>query len=138
MILLDTNVISELMKQLPMPAVLTWINQQQSTELVISTITIAEITYGLQVLPRGKRRTGLELAFEQAINEAFHNHILPFDESAAYFYGKIMGHRKQLGQPMSLLDGQIAAIALSQNASVATRNTNDFQSCGLTLINPFD
>ena len=138
MILLDTNVISELMKPLPMPSVLTWINQQQNTELVISTITIAEITYGLQALPVGKRRTTLELAFEQAINEAFHNHIMPFDEPAAYIYGKIMGHRKQLGQPMSLFDGQIAAIALSKNAGLATRNINDFQNCGLTLINPFD
>lgn len=138
MILLDTNVISELMKKSPAPSVLNWINQQQNTELIISSITIAEITYGLQTLPLGKRRTALELAFEQAIDEAFHHHILAFDESAAHFYGKIMGNKKQLGQPMSLFDGQIAAIALAQNAHLATRNINDFMSCGLTLINPFD
>ena len=138
MILPDTNVISELMKQLPMPSVLAWINQHQNTELVISTITIAEITYGLQALPVGKRRKTLELAFEQAIDEAFHHHIIPFDESAAYLYGKIMGHRKQLGQSMSLFDRQIAATALSRNASLATRNINDFKHCGLGLINPFE
>ena len=79
-----------------------------------------------------------ELAFEQAIDEAFHHHIIPFDESAAYLYGKIMGHRKQLGQSMSLFDGQIAATALSRNASLATRNINDFKHCGLGLINPFE
>ena len=136
MIVLDTNVISELMKQVPSSSVVAWINQQQ--ELVISAITIAEISYGLQALPVGVRRTALELAFEQAINEAFKHRVVSFDKSAAYVYAEMMNHKKQLGQPMSLFDGQIAAIALSKKASLATRNIKDFQHCGLTLINPFD
>ena len=136
MIILDTNIISELMRQVPSPSILAWVNQQH--ELVISAITVAEISYGLQALPLGSRRTALESAFEQAINEAFKHRVLSFDQSAAYVYAEIMNHKKQLGQPMSLFDGQIAAIALSKNASLATRNTKDFQNCGLTLINPFD
>jgi hypothetical protein len=137
MILLDTNVISELMKSAPDLKVLTWVDSQPSHLLFISTITIAEISYGLNALPAGKRRNALEKAFNNTIQEAFTHRILFFDEAAAIRYGKVMGHRKKLGRPLSILDGQIAAIALTHDATIATRNTRDFSDCQLEVINPF-
>ena len=138
MILIDTNIISEMMKPAPNANVLDWIDQQEVAKLFISTITLAEISYGLNVLPTGKRRESLEFAFNKAILEAFTGRILSFEESAAYHYGKIMGHRKKLGKPLGVPDGQIAAIALVNNAVLATRNTRDFLRCGIKLINPFE
>src|SRR5438132_650624 len=138
MILIDTNIISEMMKPVPDAIVMEWIDRQEIIQLFVSTITIAEISYGLNVLPEGNRRRDLEHAFNKAILEAFENRILVFDESAAYNYGKIMSYRKKLGQPMGVPDGQIAAIATVHNATVATRNVRDFTNCGLQLINPFD
>lgn len=137
MILLDTNVISELMKLTPSPSVLDWLDQQESSQLYITTITIAEISYGLNVLPQGNRRSLLEDAFKKAMLEAFKHRVLSFDEVAAHFYGKIMAQRKELGRPLSVPDGQIIAIARVHEAVVVTRNTRDFDDCGLELINPF-
>lgn len=137
MIVLDTNVISELMKESPSRNVLTWIDQQIIEQLFITTITIAEISYGINALPISNRRRSLDEAFNQAINHAFKHRLLSFDESAAHHYGTIMNERKKLGKPLSILDGQIAAIALAQNATLATRNIRDFIDCQLTLINPF-
>lgn len=138
MILIDTNIISEMMKPVPDTIVMAWIDPQEIAQLFVSTITMAEISYGLNVLPEGHRRHDLEHAFNKAILEAFENRILTFDELAAYNYGKIMSYRKKLGQPMGVPDGQIAAIARTHNAIVATRNIRDFTNCGLQLINPFD
>lgn len=138
MILLDTNIISEMMKKNPTNKVITWIDRQEVTELFISTITIAEIAYGINALPKGVRRRSIEEAFFKTIDGAFKHRILSFDEAAAHIYGKIMGMRKSLGKPLSVLDGQIAAIALTQEATVATRNIRDFSDCELSLINPFE
>lgn len=138
MILIDTNIISELMKPAPDTNVIQWIDRQDIAKLFVSTITIAEISYGLNVLPEGNRRLNLEHAFNKAILEAFDNRILAFDESAAHNYGKIMSYRKKLGQPLGIPDGQIAAIASTQKAALATRNVRDFINCGLKLINPFE
>jgi hypothetical protein len=138
MILLDTNIISEMMKPIPDPNVIQWIDRQEVTQLFVSTITIAEISYGLNVLPEGNRKALLEKAFNKALLEAFTTRILAFDESAAHCYGKIMGHRKNLGQPLGVPDGQIAAIAFSHGAAIATRNIRDFKNCDLHLINPFE
>ncbi len=126
MILLDTNVISELMKSKPTDKVLEWITQQVPEQLFISSITIAEITYGISVLPNSKQRQSLEKAFTKTINEAFKYRLLSFNEAAAYIYGDLMAHRKKQGKPMSILDGQIAAIATENEAALATRNTRDF------------
>ncbi|HLF66560.1 MAG TPA: type II toxin-antitoxin system VapC family toxin [Gammaproteobacteria bacterium] len=138
MILLDTNIISEMMKSNPAPEVITWLNAQQKGKLFISTITIAEITYGLQILPEGKRRNTLLNAFQKMITELFKYRMLTFDEHAAYLYGELMGLRKTLGKPLSVPDGQIAAIASLHNATLATRNIRDFKDCNLKLINPFE
>src|SRR3990167_9160330 len=117
MIILDTNIISEMMKSSPAAKVSGWLDQQEVTQLYITTITIAEISYGLNVLPKGSRRQLLENAFNKTIQAAFKHRILSFDEPAAHLYGKMMGHRKEFGRPLSVLDGQIAAIARVQDAA---------------------
>lgn len=138
MILLDTNILSELMKSRPQTEVLSWFARQENHTLFTTTISIAEISYGLHVLPESHRRNVLENAFKRAVQFAFRHRILPFDETAAEQYGKIMANRKVMGRPLGVPDGQIAAIAYSQKMHLATRNLRDFQECGLELINPFD
>ena len=135
---MDTNIISEMMNQAPSKNVLNWINNQNPLSLFVSTITIAEILYGLQIKPSGQRKNILSERFNLFIKKAFEQRVLSFNESAAVHYSEIMAYRKELGQPMSLPDGQIAAIARSKNLNVATRNIRDFTNCGLSLINPFD
>jgi predicted nucleic acid-binding protein len=137
-ILLDTNVVSAVMAPTQQKFVLDWLNRQDSVTLFLSTITIAEIGYGLRVLPYGKHRLGLEDRFDRFVVEGFEQRVLPFDEGAAYLYGEIMGHRQELGRPLGALDGQIASIARANHLSVATRNVRDFEECGVDLINPFD
>jgi len=136
-IIIDTNIISELMKPNPDNLVIKWFGQQQTLQLYITTITIAEISYGLDVLVTGKRRQLLEETFNKVITEAFQHRIFSFDKPAAYLYGKIMGQRKKSGRPMSIADGQIAAIARSQGSAIATRNVTDFINCGVEIFNPF-
>jgi len=137
MILLDTNIISEMMKKSPSVRVAGWLDQQEVTHLFVTAITIAEISYGISVLAKGKRRLALEEAFDMVMRECFKHRILSFDEASAHLYGGLMGHRKKLGRPLSVLDGQIAAIALVHKATVATRNIRDFANCNLELIDPF-
>ena len=138
MILLDTNIVSEVMKARPAETVVTWLNVQESDKLYVSAITIGEIAYGLCILPDGKRRSGLRERFERFIALAFDQRVLAYDESAARIYGELMGDRKELGVPMNAPDGQIAAIARHKRLAVATRNVADFENCGIDLINPFE
>jgi len=138
MIILDTNIVSEFMTSPPASQVLNWLNAQDVTSLYLSTITIAEIGYGLRAMPEGKRRQLLSERFERFAHEAFTQRILSFDEGAARTYGEIMCHRKEMGCPMSNLDGQIAAVARSRGFCVATRNIKDFEHCQIELVNPFN
>ena len=138
MILLDTNVISEIMRIAPNDSVLQWLNTSKSTHLYLSQITIAEITYGLRIMPDGRRRGAMKNRFEQFVDRGFSQRVLGFDMQAASCYGDIMGFRKELGRPVSVLDGQIAAIARARNFTVATRNVADFEDCGVELINPWE
>ncbi|MDP2878127.1 MAG: type II toxin-antitoxin system VapC family toxin [Sulfuricella sp.] len=138
MIVVDTNVISEVMHPQPSPAVLNWLNAQDGNQLFITTVTLAEVGYGLRILPDGQRRWQLHSRFEQFIAQAFEERVLDFTASAACAYAEIMGHRKEVGHPMSLPDGQIASIAYAHGFAVATRNIKDFEDCGLELINPFE
>lgn len=135
--LVDTNVISEVMKVAPSERVIDWLDQKPTTSLHIPTIAIGEIEYGLQSLPAGKRRTSLKAKFERFVSLAFAQRVLSYDEVAAHAYGELMSHRRELGRPMSIADGQIAAIALTRGLTVATRNTRDFEDCGVELTNPF-
>ena len=137
MIILDTNILSEFMTSPPSNAVVDWLNAQDSMSLYITSISIAEICYGLQVMPEGKRRRLLEDRFEQFIAMAFASRILNFGETAARVYGEIKAYRKKIGRPMSDFDGQIAAIARTHGSSLATRNITDFEYCLIELIDPF-
>lgn len=137
MIVLDTNILSELMKVSQNPKVFSWFLKQEVEYLFITSITIAEIHYGLSVLPLGARRSFLEESFQKAINETFCHRILFFDDKAAYVYGKLMASRKNKGRPMSILDAQIASIAKVHQFILATRNIVDFIDSDLPLINPF-
>ena len=137
MIIIDTNIISEFMTSPPAAPVLDWLNAQNTLSLYMTTISIAEIGYGLRCLPAGKRQHLLKERFAQFVAAAFGARVLPFDEAAARSYGEIKGYRKEIGRPLSDLDGQIAAIARVREFSIATRNTKDFEECGIRLINPF-
>lgn len=138
MILLDTNVISAVMAPAPPRPVLEWLNHQETVRLYLSAITLAEIGYGLRVLPDGRRRRDLENRFTKFVADGFEQRILSFDKRAAFLYGEIMGHRRELGRPLGILDGQIASIARAHRLAVATRKTRDFEDCGIELVNPFD
>jgi toxin FitB len=138
MILLDTNVVSAAMAQTPIRPVLDWLDRRETTSLYLSTITIAEIGFGLRILPEGKRRRDLWRRFEQFVARGFEHRILPFDTPAAREYAEVMGQRRESGRPMSVPDGQIAAIARTRRLAVATRNVRDFELCGLEILNPFE
>jgi len=137
-IVLDTNVISEVMRPHPSAAVVAWLNRQPGTNLFITSISLAEIGYGLRVLADGQRRRILQNRFEEFVNQGFEYRILNFDAAAARIYSEIMGYKKEIGCPMSFPDGQIAAITLVNHFKLATRNIKDFSNCGLDLINPFE
>jgi len=138
MFLLDTNIVSAVMAPSPPETVLDWLNQRQTSHLYLSTITMAEIGYGLAVLPDGKRRRHLQDRFERFVAQGFAQRILSFDSPAARLYSEVMGHRQQIGRPMSVLDGQIVSITRTHRMTLATRNTRDFDECGVDLVNPFD
>jgi predicted nucleic acid-binding protein len=137
MILVDTNVVSELMKIAPLANVVNWLNIQKFSDRYVLTITLGEIVYGLHILPDAKRRLQLIERFERFDALAFAQHVLSYDEAAAHAYGEVMSHRKAVGHPMSVPDGQIAAIARSRGFRVATRNSKDFEDCGIDLIDPY-
>lgn len=125
------------MRPQPSPAVLDWLNAQDSNLLFITTVTLAEIGCSLRVLPDGLSRRKLQTRFEQFIAQAFEKRVLDFTAPAAHAYAEFMGHRKETGRAMSLPDGQIASIALAHGFAAATRNIKDFEDCGIELINPF-
>ncbi len=137
MIILDTNVVAEIMKATPSRTVLDWLNARDAASLYLTTISMAEIGYGLCLLPEGRRRQFLAERFEQFVAQAFEQRILSFDEAAAHAYGGIMEHRKAVGRPISATDGQIAAIAKARGFAIATRNIKDFEESQIVLINPF-
>lgn len=138
MIILDTNVLSEGMRAKPNPAVMNWLGSLSSLEFWITTITVAEIRFGLACLPDSRRRDDLGARFNALQRRSFPDRILSFDLRAAERYGLLMAQRRALGRPMSSPDGQIAAIASVHDAVLATRNTSDFEACGLSLFNPWN
>ena len=137
MILLDTNVVSEMMRATPEPAVLRWMNGHPSSLVHLSTVSIAEITYGIRILPEGRRRHDLQHRFDRFVTTAFSERLIDFDREAALQYGEIMASRREIGRPMNVVDGQIAAVARSRGCALATRNTTDFEDCDLELIDPW-
>jgi predicted nucleic acid-binding protein len=135
--ILDTNVVSEPMHPSPSPTVLAWWAQQQTDALFITSVTLAEILYGIALLPHGKRRAALLAGAERMFGKVLTGRILPFDEAAARAFPEIVIRRRAQGKPIADLDAQIAAIARSRNALLATRNTADFEGCGVRLVNPW-
>jgi predicted nucleic acid-binding protein len=138
MILLDTNVISELMRPEPAQAVLDWFGRHDAADLFISAVTEAELRTGVAILPEGQRRERLQLAIDAMIDQDFQGRVLPFDTIAARPYAEIAAQRRAAGRPIAEADCQIAAIARAADAPVATRNGKDFEGCGIGLINPWD
>jgi toxin FitB len=136
--IIDTNVISEIMASSPAEATLAWFAQARTAdELFITTITVAEILYGVELLPPGKRRDKLNSEAEATFSEDFGGRILEFDEMAARQFAQIASSRRKAGRPIAEFDAQIAAIAHSHGAVLATRNTSDFEDCGIRLVNPW-
>jgi len=138
MILLDTNIISALMQPVPNPNVIQWLNQQKQSQLYLPSIVVAEIRYGLQRMPQGQRQSALVSQFSSLLHTIFSGRILPFAQNEAEAYAIIRAAREAQGKPISVCDAQIAAIAQVHQALLATRNTKDFESCGIVLINPFE
>jgi hypothetical protein len=137
MIVLDTNVISELMRPESHPAVLAWVAAQPRATLYTTGINQAEILYGIAVLPDGRRRTALAAAAEAMFADDFADRVLPFSGAAAMHYANIVAARRRAGTPIEGFDALIAATALAAGADIATRDIGGFDGCGLTLIDPW-
>jgi len=136
-IVLDTNVLSELMRPKPSSRVAVWIAQQPLADLFTTAITEAEIFYGIELLAKGKRRDGLLAAAEGMFTEDFAGRVLAFESDAARHFARIAAHRRALGRPVSHADAQIAAIARAHGAQLATGNGPDFADCSITVIDPW-
>ena len=135
--LLDTNVVSELMRPQPDERVQRWL-QAQPTELLATTaVTVAEIGAGIAVLPAGTRQRELRARWERLLVQGFGERLLPFDGAAARLYGELFGARRKAGRPAAAFDLQIAAIARSRDCRVVTRNVGDFAGLGVDLVNPW-
>ncbi len=135
--LLDTNILSELMRMKPDHHVLDWIDNQLADELYISTITIAEIYLGIALLPEGKRKKALTQAARETMAD-FADNQLDFTEKSALEYADIVAKRTRAGRPISVEDAQIAAITRENHAIIVTRNINDFDLIGVDRVNPFE
>jgi predicted nucleic acid-binding protein len=136
-IILDTNVIAELMRPAPERAVVAWVGSRAPSSLFTTTINEAELRYGLAILPLGRRRRALASAVDELFAVDFAQRVLPFDSAAAQAYASLAAKRRKAGRPMAQLDAQIAAIAVTRQATLATRNESDFRGCGIKLANPW-
>ncbi|GAA0283612.1 type II toxin-antitoxin system VapC family toxin [Rhodovulum strictum] len=137
MIILDTNVISELLRPAPEPKVEHWLSAQDGLTVYLTAISEAELRYGLAIMGNGKRRAALVDAVDRILREDLAGRILPFDTDAAQSYATIAAARRAAGRPIAQADCQIASIAHTRGATIATRNTPDFDGCGVELINPW-
>lgn len=135
MIALDTNVVSELMRATPDDRVMRWLDAQAPDTLAVTSVTVAELLYGIARLPAGRKRTQLEAAFAETLEEEFT--ILPFDEAAAVDYATIVASQELRGRKVSMADAMIAATCMTAGATLATRNTKDFDPLGIELIDPW-
>jgi toxin FitB len=138
MIILDTNVVSEAMQPVPSSNVMRWLSVVRSgEEMFTTTVTVAEVLYGIELLPRGKRRDKLQAEAEAVFAVDLAGHILGFDEPAARAFAEIAAARRSQGRPIADFDAQIAAIAYAHRGVLATRNIADFDGCGIRLVNPW-
>lgn len=138
MIVLDTIVVSELARPIPCQAVIEWVDAQESSSLVITALTAAEVRAGVALLPGGRRKLDVGLRMELLLTETFAGFVLAFDIGSSAHYAEILAGRTRAGQPISAFDAQIAAICRQHEAILVTRNTADFTETGIQLINPWD
>lgn len=137
MIVLDTNVISEVLRPFPETAVLVWLRSMRRSELWTSSIVLAELFSGVDLMPAGERQKVLREKMEQMVSMLFTGRVFTFDVAAARAYGPILATRQRMGRPIEQIDAQIAAIAAVHGAMLATRNIPDFEHCGIALVNPW-
>lgn len=137
MIVLDTDVLSELINPAPAPRVLRWVDDQNSAELVITSITAAELRAGVAVLPRGRRKETIARQIDRLINDVFGGYVLPFDSASSSHYGDIVATSGRRGRPMRALDVQIAAICRQHDATLATRKGTVFEALKLPVVDPW-
>lgn len=138
MIVLDTNVISELIRPQPEPAVVSWVDDLPLDNVFITAITAAELLFGVARLPDGRRKQTLTTRVRELIDEDFEDRVLPFDRLAGAHYARICAEREQKGRPISMADAQIAAICCWSDTRLATRNVSDFVDTGVEVINPWE
>ena len=137
MIVLDTNVISELTKLAPDSRVVSWVDEFASDDVATTAITAAELLYGVARLPEWRRKRELGSAIAGLLRDDFEGRILAFDEKAARCYAEIVTRREWIGRPIGTADAEIAAICQAVEATLATRNTGDFEETGILLVNPW-
>jgi toxin FitB len=138
MTILDTNVLSAIMRTNPEVVVVEWLDRQPSDSVWLSSITVFETRFGLALLPKGRRRRGLERAFESVLTEDLANRVLDFDSVAAATAAQLAADRQRAGRVVDLRDTLIAGIALARRATIATRNTKHFEGLDVPVINPWD
>jgi toxin FitB len=138
LIVVDTNVISELTRPKPAPEVLSWLDSLAVGDVATTAITAAELLYGVARLPEGRRKAELAAAVHELLSDDFHGRVLSFDELAADRYAEIAARRERLGRAIGLADAQIAAICSAVDATLATRNIADFEETGIPLVNPWN
>jgi len=137
MILVDTNVVSETMRSAPEPKVIVWLDAQAAETLYLSTVSLAELLFGVAVLPEGRRKIALGLDLIQKAALLFGERILPFDVEAAKAYATLMSRAERSGRRIGVADGEIAAIAVTHRFAVATRDTAPFEAAGIDVIDPW-
>jgi hypothetical protein len=137
MIILDTNVISELARQEPDPEVLDWLDPLDSSEVATTAVTAAELRYGIARLPDGRRKRELASVIRDILTEDLRGRVLPFDERASARYADVVTERQRVGRPIGIPDAQVAAICRDLGATLATRNVPDFEETGIELYNPW-
>ena len=136
MFVLDTNVVSELMRPSPDPVITSWIAARATSRLFLTAVTEAELRFGLAVMPQGKRWNGLLTGLERMLKTGFANRVLPFDSGAARAYAEIAAARRRRGRPTAQADCQIPGIARSRGMAVATRNIRYFEDMGIEVFDP--
>ena len=137
MILLDTNVVSELMRREPHPPVIRWVDSQPGTSIWITSITVLEIQFGLLTVPESRRREAMKAAFAQILEKSIESRVAAFDKDAGFHAARLIAARKTSGQPGDLRDTMIAGIVISTGAILATRNTSHFDDLPLSVVNPW-
>jgi toxin FitB len=138
MIVLDTNVVSELLRRRPAGRVFDWIDAQGVTNLSITSVTAAEMLYGVERLDDGVRKASMEATIRSIVRTAFSGRVLPFDAVAAEHYAEVVAERERRGRPVGVADAQIAAICRCRGATLATRNVRDFEHTGVELLDPWN